>query len=66
MSKYLSWTNVASVWILVLIFGSLAFHDISEPRRMLLAIVIGTLVAYNVSDIISRYLYLKYKNGPRR
>lgn len=62
MSRYLSWTNVASVWCIVLLLGSLYLGEYSKEKRLMIAGLLMFLTACNISDIICRYQVLRGKD----
>jgi hypothetical protein len=57
MVKYISWKNVLSLWVVVLLFAPIAVEDErkAEVSHTILRGIIAFLTAYTVSDIICRY-----------
>ena len=58
MIKYISWENILILWAIVLLSVPLALGDGGEksgPSRMVLKGLIVFAIAYEISDIVSRY-----------
>ncbi len=61
MSRYVSWTNVFSVFVIVGVFAFLSWGPAEEDLHLPAMLLVGFLTAFTASDMISRYMSIKNK-----
>lgn len=62
MSKFISWVNVICLWSVIGLVWCLSTGTLSKDKAQMVSAFIMFTTAYNVSDMIGRYLSLRSKD----
>lgn len=62
MSKIINWGNVICLWAVLGLMWCLSTGTLSKGKAQMVSAVILFTTAFNVSDIICRYMVLRNKD----